>query len=274
VDDGLLVSGLNLDGEILWQRRVGGFRHANGYGTSPALFQNLVIVANDNQEEPCLVALDCANGEVAWKTPRPKSDNSATPIVAHVAGRFQLLLNGANAVASYNPSSGEELWRVNHKTEVCANTMAFDERNVYASGNVPEKLLMAVRADGIGDLSDSHVAWRTNQSNPYVPSPLVCDDLLFTVLDSGIVICREAGIGHEVWTKRLGDSFFASPVAAGGMIYALDNSGTTYVLRASRDFERIAENRLEETCFATPAIANGRIYIRSLDHLYCIQADK
>jgi outer membrane protein assembly factor BamB len=274
VENGLWVSGLNMNGKILWQQRIGGFRHANGYGSSPTLFQNLVIVANDNQEEPCLVALDRSNGEVIWKTPRSKSDNSATPIVAKVAGRFQLLINGANAVVSYDPASGAEFWRVTHKTEVCANTMAFDKKCAFASGNVPEKLLIAIRADGSGEVSESHVTWHTNQSNPYVPSPLVYDDLLFTVLDSGMVICRAGDNGQEAWKKRLGESFYASPVAASGMIYALDHSGTTYVFRASPEYEAIAENRLDDTCFATPAICNDCIYIRSLDHLYCIGADK
>jgi outer membrane protein assembly factor BamB len=269
----LWVSGVSLDGAILWQKSVGRFRHANGYGSSPALFQNLVIISNDNQAEPSLVALDRSDGQVIWRTPRPHSDNSGTAIVATVSGRPQLVINGANALVSYDPASGAELWRASHNTEVCANTVAFDDECVFASGNVPEKLLMAVRADGRGDVTRSHL-WRTNQSNPYVPSPLVCGDLLFTVLDSGTVLCRAARTGQEIWKKRIEGTFFSSPVAAGGMIYALNNSGTMYVLRAARQYELIAENRLDEACFATPAICNGHIYIRSVEHLYCIAASE
>jgi outer membrane protein assembly factor BamB len=148
--------------------------------------------------------------------------------------------------------------------------MTFDAHCVYASGNVPEKLLIAVRADGSGDVTESLVVWRTNQSNPYVPSSLIYDDMLFSILDSGIMVCRVAASGEEVWRKRLGQSFFASPIAAGGMIYALDHSGTAYVLRADRVYQLVAKNRLEETCFATPAISDDCIYIRTVDHLYCI----
>ena len=271
--DVLWVSGVTIDGKIAWQQKAGRFRHANGYGSSPTLYENLAIVSNDNQDESCVIAINRTNGQIVWTVPRPKSDNSASPIVAHVAGRSQLLLNGAREVVSLDPATGEEIWRVNHETEVAANTVAFDEDTVYASGNVPEKLLMAVRADGHGDVSDSHVRWRLNRANPYVPSPLVCTDLLFTLLDSGTLICRDKHSGDEIWKQRLGGNFFSSPVLAGNSLFASSDAGVTYVVRAERSYQLVGKNDIEEPCKATPVICGGCIYLRTDQHLYCIGAD-
>jgi outer membrane protein assembly factor BamB len=268
--DQLWLSAVTIEGQILWQKKIGDYLHATGYGSSPVLFRNLVIVANDNRLDPAIVALDGANGELVWRVERPKTDNSATPIVANIAGRHQLLLNGAFAVVSYDPATGEELWRVKHATEVAACTIAFDDDCVYASGGYPEKTMMCVRADGTGDVTDTHVLWKTNHSNTYVPSPLVDGDLLYVVADSGIVFCRNAQSGVVVWKHRLHGSFFASPIAAGGQIHATNDAGVTYVFRASSEYNLLAKNDVGEDCMATPAICRGQIYLRTASHLYCI----
>jgi outer membrane protein assembly factor BamB len=267
----LTVSAVGMDGTIRWQRKAGDYQHANGYGASPVVFRNLIIVANDNQIEPSLVALDRANGEIVWKTTRPKSDNSATPVVAVVAGSPQLLLNGAKRVSSYDPLRGNEIWHADHNTEVAACTMAFDDDSVYASGNVPEKNLLCVRADGRGNVTETHIDWDTNRLVPYVPSPLRVDEHLLAVTDSGLAWCRETGTGKVIWQQRLGGSFFSSPVLAGGNIYATSEAGETYIFRATAEFELVAKNEIGEACMATPAICGGRIYLRSFQHLYCIE---
>lgn len=264
------VSAVSLEGKLLWQKRAGGYEHANGYGASPVLFQHVLIVANDNQLEPSLVALDPADGNIAWRTTRPKSDNSATPIIAFVAGRPQLLINGAMAVNSYDPATGEEIWRVAHGTEVAACTVAFDDQHVFASGNVPEKNMLCVRADGRGDVSQSHVLWKTNQLITYEPSPLAVDDYLFAVTDSGLAWCRKADTGDMIWKERLGGTFFSSPVLAAAMIYATSDTGVTHVFRAGPQFQRLAKNDIGERCIATPALCGSRIYLRSEAHLFCI----
>lgn len=268
--DKLSVSAVDLDGYVAWPVSVGEYSHANGYGASPVLFHDLVILASDNTAEPLLVALNRMTGDVVWRTARRSSDNSATPIVAHVAGRWQLLINGAYRVSSYDPATGELWWWVDHQTEVAACTMAFDELFVYASGNVPEKNMLCVRADGHGDVTDTHVHWKTRKSNTYVPSPLICDDLLFVVIDSGVAFCRDAHSGDVIWKQRLGGDFSASPVLAGGNVYAISEDGATHVFRAGRKFELVAKNDLGERCLATPAICGGSIFIRTEGHLYCI----
>jgi outer membrane protein assembly factor BamB len=270
----LTVSSVSMEGKILWQKDVGKYQHANGYGASPVLFDRIVIVANDNQLEPSIVALDRADGHVKWRTTRPKSDNSATPIVGVVGGRAQLLINGARLAASYDPATGEEFWRVTHGTEVAACTMGFDKQNVFASGNVPEKNLLCVRADGHGDVSDTHVLWKTNQLITYVPSPLAFDRYLFAVTDSGLAWCRDAATGDVIWKERLAGTFFSSPVLAAKKIFATNDLGVTYVFRAAPQLERLAENDIEEACMATPAICHDRIYLRSAAHLFCIGVEE
>lgn len=268
--DQLSVSAIDLSGQIVWQRVVGSYKHANGLGASPALFRNLVIVASDNPANPTLVALRAADGSVEWQTTRKASENSATPIVATVAGRPQLLINGAYGVNSYDPATGVELWHVDHKTEVAACTMAFDKQRVYASGNVPEPCLLGVRADGSGDVTESHVLWRTNQSNPYVPSPLVANGQLFVVTDSGVAFCRDLETGNILWKKRLGGNFSASPLLAGGNIYATNEDGVTHIFRAATVFTRVAENDVSALCLATPAVCGGMVFLRTDTDLYCI----
>jgi outer membrane protein assembly factor BamB len=234
------------------------------------MFGQLVIVANDNEIDPSLAAFDRSDGHIVWQVKRPTSDNSATPVVATIAGRPQLLLNGANAVISYDPATGDEIWRVNHSTEVAACTIAFDDSCVYASGNVPDKFMLGIRADGRGDVTNANVLWSTHEANTYVPSPLTCDQLLFVVVDSGTAYCRDARSGEVLWKHRLGGSFFASPVAAGGNIYAVNDTGITYVFRAANSFELVAQNDIGESCVATPVFTGDRLYLRTVSALYCI----
>jgi len=269
-DDQLLISAIDLTGRILWQRVVGEYKHANGLGASPVIYDQLVIVASDNTADPAIVALRAHDGSVEWRTPRKASENSATPIVAVVAGRPQLLINGAYAVNSYDPATGAELWRVEHNTEVAACTMAFDDHRVYASGNVPEPCMLGVRADGSGNVTDSHVLWRTNQSNTYVPSPLSTSGRLFVVTDTGVAFCRELETGEVLWKKRLGGNFSASPVFAGGNIYATGENGVTHVFTAADQYLQVAENDLEAACLASPVFCGGMLYLRTDSEIYCI----
>jgi outer membrane protein assembly factor BamB len=264
------ASAVGVDGTIAWQKRIGRYSHANGLGASPVLHEGLLIVASDNQADPSLTALDTSDGAVKWQTKRPASDNSATPIVGRVSGRPQLLLNGARSLSSYDPLTGGLLWQVTHTTEVAACTAAFDSERVVASGNVPEPLMLAVRGDGSGDVSESHVLWRTKKSNTYVPSPLVVGSHVFLVIDGGVSFCRDLRSGAIVWQHRLGGKFSASPILAGGNIYALSEEGKMHIFRAKSKWESVAENDLHAECLATPAICGSQIFVRSDAALYAI----
>lgn len=269
----LWLSAVDVDGRLAWQSKIGKYQNGNGYASSPVLYDSLVIVSNDCQADASLVGVDGDSGEIAWRTDRQPSSNSATPIVGEVAGRAQLLMNGAGSVSSYDPATGKRLWFVNHKTEVAACTMSFDELRVYASGNVPEKEWLCIRADGAGDVAESHVEWRTDKRVTYVPSPLVHEGWLFFVTDGGLAYCLDAPTGREIWKHRLAGSFIASPILAGNHIFATAENGTTFVFQAGPEFDEQARNKLDESCLATPAVSGDQLFIRTAKHLYCIGQD-
>jgi len=268
--DALWLTAVDMAGQIVWQRRVGAYTHANGYGASPVLFEGLVIVASDNTADACLAAYQAGSGEPAWRVARKPSNNSGTPIVGTVAGRSQFLIHGAWSTSSFDPRTGDELWHVEHPTEVAACTMTFDGDLVFASGNVPEKEILCVRADGSGDVTSTHVAWRTSQRVTYVPSPLADSGRLYVVTDSGIAYCLEATTGKEIWKERLEGAFSASPLMAGGNVYATSETGMTFVFRAADHFELVARNDIEEECLASPIVCDGLLYLRTAGSLYCI----
>ena len=146
--------------------------------------------------------------------------------------------------------------------------------HVIASGGYPEKAVICIRADGSGDVTHSHVVWRSPRGVAYIPSPLIADGLAFIVQDSpGLLSCFEVASGKQLWKERLSGEITASPVRADGLLYLADESGTTYVVRAGREYQLVATNQLDEGALATPAIAGGRIYLRTARHLYCIGTD-
>jgi len=269
-EEGIWVTATDLDGNIVWQTNAGPFTTQHGYGSSPLLYKSLVIVAGDNAETGFLTALDRETGEIRWRTERERQFNWATPVVAETSGRTQLLIHGAFLVTSYDPDTGRELWRADGLAQACANTVVFDDSMVYASGGWPEKVLMAIRTDGSGDVSDTHVAWQTEKSIAYVPSMLLDQGRLYAVSDQGIATCYEAASGKVLWQKRLGGNFSASPVLVGNAIYVPDEDGKLHVFRAAEEFESLAVNDLGDGGFASPVIVGGQILLRTNHHLYCL----
>lgn len=270
---GIWVTAVDLDGQIVWQTLAGPFATLHGYGSSPVLYRGLVIVCGDNGKSGFLAAINRETGDIYWRIKRERMFSFASPVVAEVAGRPQLLIHGTNLVTSYDPNTGKELWRADGPAQTCANTVAFDEKFVYASGGYPEKKLLAIRADGSGDVSATHVVWSAEKAVSYVPSMIVNDGRLFVVNDSGIATCYIAATGEVVWQKRLGGNFSASPVLAGGNLFVPDEDGKLVIIKAADAFERVGTNDLGDGGFATPVVAGGRIYLRTLHHLYCIGAE-
>jgi outer membrane protein assembly factor BamB len=271
--DAVRVTATDLDGKILWQTDAGEFRSEHGYGSSPVLHGSLVIVNGDSTKGCFLAALDRESGKIVWKTPRKTTGqhgNYATPAVATLAGKPQLLQSGLHETCAYEPLTGKLLWSCTGPAEVTANTPAWGEGLVFSSGGFPEKELLAIRADGTGDVTKSHVAWRTGQGVTYVPSPLYHDGRLYVINDTGVATCFEAATGKQVWQERLAGSFSASPVLAGGLLFATNEAGKTYVLKAGPKYELVAVNDLEDGGFASPAICGGRVFLRTNSKLYCI----
>ena len=264
------VIAVDIQGRLAWEHRIGKYQNNNGYASSPVIFRDLVVVASDNEADSVLVGLERSTGRVAWQTERPRQPNTASPIVGHVAGRPQLFLNGSYLLASYDPATGRKLWSVEHETQVAACTAAWSDTHVISSANHPVKDMLCVRADGSGDVTETHIAWRDRKANTYVPSPIVLGHQVFVVIDSGIAFCRNLETGDVLWKKRLSGAFSASPVLAGGHLFVTDEKGTTFVLHASDKFELVAKNEISEPTFSTLAICDERIYLRTLHHLYCI----
>ncbi len=269
----LHVTAVRLNGAIDWQRPVGTFRSEHGYACSPVLYKSLVIVNGDSLQGSFLAALERRTGEVAWKIDRPsigRHGNYATPVVAYVSGKDQLLLHGMSETTSYDPATGKQFWRCDGPAEVAACTPAASDSLVFSSAGFPEKELLAIRADGTGDVTQTHVVWRTKQGVTYVPSPLYHEGRLYIVNDGGVATCFDAKTGKQIWQERLGGAFSSSPVLAGNKIYIANEAGKLYVLKASPQFEALATNDLADGGFATPAVAGGQIFIRTNTKLYCI----
>jgi outer membrane protein assembly factor BamB len=272
--DGIWVTATDLKGKIVWQTLAGPFTSKHGYGSSVLLEGSNVIVNGDNGESGFLAALDRATGAIRWRVQRPQLDSFASPVVAEIGGRRQLLIHGAGQVTSYDPASGEERWHCAGPAETCANTIVWDDSRVYASGGWPEKELMAIRADGNGDVTGTHVQWQTGKSISYVPSMLIHEGRLFVVNDQGIATCYEAATGDVLWTKRLGGNFSASLTLAAGMLYIPDEAGVMHVFEAADSYRKVAQNDLGDGGFASPVIVEDQIFLRTNHHLYRIGESK
>lgn len=266
-DQGLWVTAVDFAGEIVWQTKAGDFSSQHGYGSSPAIYQSLVIVSGDNQGPGYVAALHRQTGEVVWRTPRDREPSYGTPVIAATGGRDQLLLSGQNQVKSYDPATGQERWSIAGSADVTANTAAWSDELVFASGGYPQSEILAIRAkDG------SEVVWR-NDLKVYVPSPLVVGERLFVVHDNGVARCFDSNAGDEIWTKRLGGDFSASPVLCGDQIFVPSEAGVMHVFRAGDRYEEVARNKVADGGgFASPVICGGRLYLRTASNLYCIGA--
>jgi outer membrane protein assembly factor BamB len=270
--DAIWLTALDLDGKIVWQKRLGDFQSMHGFAASPLVYRSLVIVAADNLKNSFLAAVHRRTGELIWKSDRPsyRLGTYASPTVGHVAGRDQLLHHGPMKVFSYDPLTGKELWTCDGPSESASSTMSLAGDLVYSSVGFPRRNMLCIRADGNGDVTGSHVAWSKKNKMAYVPSLLLSDRLLYMVEDAGNVTCFEADTGTEVWTAKLERQFSSSPVLAGGHVYAVNEDGVCFLFKPGRQFEVVAKNDLADGGFATPVICGGRIYLRTFHHLYCL----
>ena len=273
-DGAVYTTALTLaSGRRLWQQKISDYVIHQGYGSSPALYDHLVIVSADNKGGGAVSALYRDNGKIVWTRERPVKPNYPSPIILNIAGREQLLLTGCDLVTSLDPMTGREIWEVKGATTECVTSTVTDGTHIFTSGGYPENHISAVTADGSGN-----EVWRINLRS-YVPSMLVQDGSLYAVLDAGVATCRVAATGDELWKARLGGTFSSSPVLVGDRIYATNESGTTFVFAASPErFQLLAKNQLGNSVFATPVICDSRIYTRVAqdvagkrqEFLYCL----
>ncbi len=272
-DGAVYTTALSLAGKQLWRQKVTDYVTHQGYGSSPALYESLVIVSADNKGGGAIVGFNRATGDVVWKRKRPEMPNYASPVIFHLAGRDQLLFSGCEVVSSFDPLTGKTLWEVEGATTECVTTMVTDGVRVFTTGGYPKNHVAAMRADGSGK-----VAWE-NTVRTYVPSLLVKDGYLYAVTDAGVAVCWKSDTGEELWKKRLGGVFTSSPVLVGDQIFATNEGGKTFVFAANpQAFQLISKNQLGEQVYATPTFCDSRIYMRVADGagtdrretLYCI----
>jgi outer membrane protein assembly factor BamB len=266
------TAALTETGDVVWKARF-PYESQHGNGGSPILYGDLLVFSCDGGDSAFVIALDKNTGKTRWKTWRrtPWDQAYSTPLVIRVADRDQIVSVGAYRTAAYDPASGKEIWRVSY-ADGFSNVPrpVFGHGLVYIATGFQQPSLLAVRADGTGDVTKTHVAWTLSRSAPLTPSPLLVGDELYVVSDVGIATCLDARTGTVLWQQRLGGNYSASPVAAGGRIYFLAEEGVTTVIAPGKEFRRLAQNPLDGTTLASIAVAGGSIFIRSDRHLYKI----
>lgn len=271
------VACFDFAGRLLWKRELGRFDSELGLATSPIIDGDRVLLVCDHDGDrfgsfdSFLVALDVRTGAIRWRTDRPGLFRSwSTPVVVAVPdGRRELVVNAQDQLRGYDPESGRLLWQVGGMTGWVTPSPVWGRGRVYAASG-RDGPTMAVRPGGAGDVTGSHVVWQVARGAPYVCSPLLYGEYLYVHTEQGVLTCFDAATGQTQYQERLDGKFYASPVAADGYVYATNEQGTTYVVRAGRDFRLVARNPLDEYTLASPAISDGELLIRTERHLYCI----
>ncbi|MBL9199104.1 MAG: PQQ-binding-like beta-propeller repeat protein [Opitutaceae bacterium] len=276
------VRAYNHAGKELWARDLGPFAAQHGHGASPMIFDQTVIIANDQDGESFVVALDLKTGAEAWRSPRRAGANPniaaayCTPIVHHpVGGRPELIFTSqAHGVSSIDAKTGKPNWEapVYDKRMVHSPIVAGDVAiGSCGSGAGTGNYLTAIKLGGSGNVAKTHVAYTLRRATPYVPTPLFLNGTLYLISDSGIASAIEAATGKEIWSERLpGAEFFSSPVLIDGKIYVPSTKGEMFVLATGGKFELVARNPLGEGTHSTPCVDGGRIYVKTFTHLVCI----
>lgn len=272
--DQMFVAAYDFEGNKLWEKRPGVFSSRHGFCTCPVLYEDNVILNGDHDGESYLVMVRKADGETVWKTPREhKTRSYCTPIIADIDGRDQLILNGSFCTAGYDPRTGGQIWVCDGPSEQMVATVVHGHGLIFSLGGYPERRLLAIRKGGTGDVTDSHVAWKTHKSIPYVPSPLLYGDYLHVVADEGVYSCFDPRTGDVLQRRRVSKHISSSLVGADGKVYITDDTGLTTVLANNGKYEVLAANELGEEVYSTLAISQGNLFLRGVDHLYCIGPD-
>jgi outer membrane protein assembly factor BamB len=266
------TAALSNTGVILWKARF-DYQSQHGAGGSPIVHGDLLILNCDGSDVAFVIALDKNTGKVKWKTHRgfPADQAYTTPLVIRVAERDQLISVGAFRTRAYDPLTGKEIWRVRYD-EGFSNVPrpVFAHGLVYVATGFQQPSLLAVRPNGTGDVTKTHVAWELKRGAPLTPSPLAVGDELYIVNDGGIATCLDARTGNLIWQQRLSGTYSASPVFADGRIYFLAEQGVTTVIAPGKEFRRLAINTLDGGLLASMAVSGGSLFLRTDSHLYRI----
>jgi outer membrane protein assembly factor BamB len=283
------VFAYDVNGRLLWKADMGRINlgaydiptYEWGPASSPIIWNNLVILQCDTQDDSFLLALDANTGKQVWKTERDELPSWGTPTVAMTSTGPELVTNASNYIRGYDPRTGKELWRLGRSSKITAPTPLFaDDKFVIASGRAPERPIFVVKAGSRGDLTLSDgktaseaVVWSRTGRGSYMPTPLVYDGILYVLANNGLLDAYDLKTGEEIYRQRLplvGSGFSASPVAADGRLYLSNEDGEMLVITAGRKYAHIATNSMGELLMATPALSEGVMYVRSAQSLFAI----
>jgi outer membrane protein assembly factor BamB len=273
--DKMFIAAYDFDGNRLWEVRPGVFASMHGYCSSPVLWKDKVIVNGDHDGPSYIVALSRATGKTIWKTPRPNRTRSyCTPIIRQIDGRSQMVLSGTMCVASYDPDTGEQHWLIDGPTEQYVASIVYNGELLFMTCGFPDRFIQAIRPDGRGNVTDTHVLWQKDRDCSYVPSPITFGPYFLVVADNGVATCFEAKTGKSCWRERLGPHYSASLVSANGLVYFLSDKGVMTVVKPGEELDIVARNELGENTYASPVISDGQIFLRGIKNLYCISTEK
>ena len=270
-------------GKVLWKNTALKHDHdKNGPGSSPLLYGDLLILTCDGTEQQFLAALDKNTGDVKWKTPRSNAKELAaknfhlrkayhTPELIQVAGRDQLITVGASRVSGVEPLTGREIWAVDIPGFSNVPRPVFGDGLLFIATGYMKPELWAIRPDGHGLVTKTHVAWKLTKQAPAKPSPIFINGRLYVISDGGILTCLAAKTGKEIWSERLGGEYSASPIFADGHLFFCSQQGVTTVVKPGDKLEKIAANPLPGGFMASPAISGKALYLRTKTHLYRIE---
>ena len=270
------TAALDLQGNIVWRQDDVTYRPVHGNGGSPALVDDVIVFSCDAASDPFVAARDKTTGEVRWRTPRNTAARQkfsfSTPLVIELGGHRQIISAGSGFVGAYEPKSGREIWRVDYDQGYSVVPRpVFAHDLLFVSTGYNRARLLAIDPEAArGNATDDHVVWSHDRGAPLTPSMLVDGDELYFISDKGIASCLDARTGRVHWSERLPGAFSASPVFAEARIYFQNEEGVGYVVRASQEFGLLATNDLAERSLASPAVADGAIYLRTESHLWRI----
>lgn len=279
-DEQLLVLAYDFNGKQIWKQDLGPFHQnkdqVHGCGTSPIVFEDVVILANQQDGPASVVALDAETGEVRWQNDRKlRSTAHSTPLVSGNRNSPQLFFsNTGDGISSLDPRTGKVLFRADVLNARCISSPVVVGNLVVATcgGGGRGQYLAAIPTDSHGDLAEANTTWIRKRNVPYVPTPIVFDEHLFLWGDNGVVVCLEPEKGNELWSERVGGNYWGSPVCVDGKLYCTAVDGTVTVIDAASKYKLYGKSQLGEDCHATPAIADGRMFIRGFEHCFCLKA--
>jgi outer membrane protein assembly factor BamB len=259
-------------GKKVWEKNLGRPDSSYGYASSLAMYNNLLLIQYDQggieDEKSALIALDGFSGRIVWQTKRPVGNSWSSPIVASIGEEYQIITCADPWVIGYNPADGAELWRVNCLSGDIAPSP------IYANGLVfiiePYSKLVAIKPDGKGDVTKTHIAWISEEGGPDICSPVSNGESIFLLATEGLLECYQVSDGKKIWEHDFREYFLASPSLVGNNLYLLSEKGVMYIAEAGPEYKELGKCELGEKCHASPAFADERIYIRGIENLYCI----